>query len=57
MWHRYAADRFDTSSLQHERGRRTAARQHRPRCIASRRENSAYGTSFIFEKVGLGPNW
>jgi len=50
----YAAERFDTVSLQHERDRRTAARQHRPRLrIATK---TAYGTSFSFEKVTARPH-
>jgi len=50
----YAAERFDTVSLQHERDRRTAARQHRPRLrIAAKTD---YGTSFSFEKITARPH-
>jgi len=50
----YAAERFDTVSLQQERDRRTAARQHRPRLrIAAK---TAYGTSFSFQKRTARPH-
>ena len=50
----YAAERFDTVSLQHERDRRTAARQHRPRLrIAAK---TGCDTSFSLEKVTARPH-